>query len=120
MRTTLAVAVAALAFTASASAAPPVPRLVYSKAVAYAMAQGKAHHVKVTCAAWSPVGLTAHYDCTFGSKARLDMDVGAPCHLSASLYGGPNLDLRIGEARYITLCRAGWQKDLPMPWTTTG
>ncbi len=113
----LAPLVAALVFASAASAAPPVPRLVYTKAVAYVTAQAKAHHMKVTCDPYTADGLTGRWACTFGAKYQLRMRGGQDCQLQADLYVGPAFVLyTAAQPTTITLCHPGWQKTLPTPW----
>lgn len=113
---------AALALASTATAAPPVPRIAYGKAVAYLTAQAKAHKTKISCEKWNSNGLIAKYECVFGTTRAVRITYGGDCKIMVGLYGGARTDYgfldRIGDRREVQLCRNGWQKELPTPWSS--
>jgi len=116
-----AVAVVAMLLAPSARAGEdPVPRLVYGKAVAYWKSEAKAHKVRIACEPWSPSGLTGRYECRFGGKYRVRLLYGGRCRVWAALYRivpGGTVGDRVGEDELLALCRPGWQRSLPTPWS---
>lgn len=106
---------------ASAADAATIQRLTYKKAVAYWTAQARAHNMPIRCTGYirSP---TAKYECVFGTVNRVAIVYQPKCELVVGMYekshsvrGGNELTGGLGSVR-VTLCRPGWQADLPTPW----
>lgn len=122
LATAVLAATLALAVASSASAASPVQRLVYNKAVAYWTTQAKAHKTPVRCQAWSAQALTAKYECVFGGgQYRMVIHYGGKCQVQVDAYkawvGTTDPTARVGDPVLLPLCHKGWQSELPTPWT---